>query len=281
LIFSRFRAHSFIRFVIYLFLVFGQPTMQVVSALLGGTIAALGGSSAINMFQSFRLSEQNGQHQPASVKASRRRSLQACAMVVPVLEQYMEDGKICAPSDKSVKDIVSDLQQLRRSELMELWLACEAPPQNMKSMDGDWNGVLLDNNGMLMTKVSEFLTDALFGRKFGKWNGKAFRAGENGGGINRFYSRRSNDDDNTVQYEHRFDCRVAASQLDRKGDALVLKYANHQNRLSPWHSMRDEIRVLPMAGRSGGVLLGLGCMKWSGAYVRDGMLNSAPFCLYR
>ena len=256
--------------------------MQVVSALLGGTIAALGGSSAINMFQSFRLSEQNGQHQPASVKASRRRSLQACAMVVPVLEQYLEDGKICAPSDKSVEDIVSDMQQLRRSELMEFWMACEAPPQNMKSMDGDWNGVLLDNNGVLMTKVSEFLTDALFGRKFGKWNGKAFRAGENGGGINRFYSRRSNDDDNTVQYEHRFDCRVDSSQLDRKGDALVLTYANHQNRLSPWHSMRDEIRVLPMTGRRGdGVLLGLGCMKWSGAYVRDGMLNSAPFCLYR
>eukprot|EP00563_Minutocellus_polymorphus_P011055 CAMPEP_0181070906 /NCGR_PEP_ID=MMETSP1070-20121207/27735_1 /TAXON_ID=265543 /ORGANISM="Minutocellus polymorphus, Strain NH13" /LENGTH=233 /DNA_ID=CAMNT_0023151821 /DNA_START=139 /DNA_END=836 /DNA_ORIENTATION=- len=233
------------------------------------------------MYQSFRLSGQNQEHQPAPAKESRRRSLQTAR---PILGQYISstDGKICAPSDKSVDDIVSDLQQLRRSEFLELWMGCEAPPQNMKSVDGDWNGVLLDNNGILMTKVSEFLTDALFGRKFGKWNGKAFHAGENGGGVNRFFSRSNDADSATIQYEHKFDCRVEASQLDRNGESLVLRYANYQNRLSPWHTMRDEIRVLPVKGRkNGGILLGLGCMRWSGAYVRDGMLNSAPFCLYR
>lgn len=248
--------------------------MQIISALLGGTIAALGGSSGINMYQSFRIA----QNQPANSRTGES----------PILEQYISftDGKVCAPPNKSVDDIVSDLQRLRRSEFIELWMSCEAPAQNMKTVDGDWNGVLLDNNGLLMTKVSEFLTDALFGRKFDKWNGKAFRAGESGG-INRFLPRSSgNGNDRStpkkVQYEHKFDCRVEASKLDASGKALVLQYANHQNRLSPWHSMRDEIRVLPMKGRkNGGILLGLGCMKWSGAYMRDGMLNSAPFCLYR
>lgn len=253
--------------------------MQIISALLGGTIAALGGSSGINMYQSFRIAQNQHQHQQ-SAPANSRTSSQS-----PILEQYISstDGKICAPPNKSIEDIVSDLQRLRRSEFIELWMNCEAPVQNMKSVDGEWNGVLLDNNGLLMTKVSEFLTNALFGRKFDKWNGKSFRAGESGG-INRFLPRSNSNDrsNNDVQYEHKFDCRVEASKLDTSGKALVLQYANHQNRLSPWHSMRDEVRVLPIKGRkNGGVLLGLGCMKWSGAYVRDGMLNSAPFCLYR
>ena len=248
--------------------------MQIISVLIGGTIAALGGSSGINMFQSLRISQKEHQ-QPATANT--------------ILEQYISstgDGKVSAPSNKSVDDIVADLQRLRRSEFLELWMACDAPAQNMKSVDGDWNGVLLDNNGLLMTKVSEFLTDALFGRKFDKWNGKAFRIGESGG-INRFLPKCNGNDrssgTNEVQYEHKFDCRVEKSKLDQSGEALVLQYANHQGRLSPWHSMRDEIRVLPInkGKKDGGILLGLGCMKWSGAYVRDGMLNSAPFCLYR
>jgi len=248
-----------------------HSAMQIVSALFGGTIAALGGSSAINMYQSYQM-----QRAPASSPAANRNQES------PLLGQYVSstDGKVCAPTDKSVDGIVADLRRLRRSEFLELWIRCEAPPQDMKSIDGDWNGALLDNNGFLMTKVSKFLTDALFGRKYGPWNGKAFRAGERGG-INRFLAK-SNDDDDEIQFEHKFDCRVEASKLDRNGKALVLQYASHQNRLSPWHSMRDEIRVLPIKGRkNGGVLLGLGCMKWSGAYLRDGMLNSAPFCLYR
>ena len=161
---------------------FPRSVMQIISALLGGTIAALGGSSGINMYQSFRIAQNQHRQQPAPANSRTATGRQS-----PILEQYISstDGKVCAPPNKSVDDVVSDLQRLRRSELIELWMNCEAPAQNMKSVDGDWNGVLLDNNGLLMTKISEFLTDALFGRNFDKWNGKAFRAGESGG-INRF-----------------------------------------------------------------------------------------------
>jgi hypothetical protein len=76
------------------------------------------------------------------------------------------------------------------------------------------------------------------------------------------------------------------------GDALILDYNRYQPWYSPWRTMTDEIRVVRLSspspssflgvapgdgeGSDGTVLLGWGCMKWSG-----GILNASPFCLYR
>jgi len=40
--------------------------------------------------------------------------------------------------------------------------------------------------------------------------------------------------------------------------------------------MRDEMRVLRLDLADGDVMIGAGCMAWSG-----GMLNASPFCAYR
>ena len=193
----------------------------------------------------------------------------------PIISEYISpsDGKVNAPTDKSVDEIVSDLKQLKRSEFVALWLGCEAP-STIKDVDGDWNGLLLAN-GPIMTSVSNFLTDVLFGRRHGKWNGKAFDASIDGG-MNLFFPKSGNAG---IEREHKFDCKIGTSLVYPNTKSLNLQYADHQSRLSLWHTMRDEIRVLRISGNKGSVLLGLGCMKWSGAYWRGGMMNSSHILL--
>mmetsp|Transcript_317 Transcript_317/g.631 ORF Transcript_317/g.631 Transcript_317/m.631 type:complete len:248 (-) Transcript_317:448-1191(-) len=246
--------------------------MQIISAVLGGTVAALLGNSGINMYQTYSLASaaaDQQQHKTTVQSSSRSRR-------GPIISQYISssDGKVNAPTDKSVDEIVSDLKQLKRSDFVALWLGCEAP-STIKDVDGDWNGVLLDNSGL--TSVSNILTDVLFGWRHGKWNGKAFDASIEGG-TNRFFPKSG---DGEIEREHKFDCKIDTSLVHPNTKSLNLLYADHQSRLSLWHTMRDEIRVLRLSGNKGSVLLGLGCMKWSGAYWRGGMMNSSPFCLWR
>lgn len=260
-----------------------------IAAAAAAITTALAGSSAINMYQTYSVTE----------KVSTGRGSndafpwELVSSGSPLLREYISaDGTTPTPAqvaaEKTAAEVVSDLREMPRRDLLALFLACEAP-EDATAVGGEWNGLLLENNGPLMTAVSAFLSNRLFGR--GRiWNGKAIGVGaaEEGdsgaGGINRFYPGKERGVDGEVMdKEHRFDCSVQPSRLDCGTKSLLMEYAPYQGRLSLWRGMRDELRVLrPPSGENGegGVLLGMGCMTWSGAFLRDGFLNCAPFCVF-
>ena len=103
-------------------------------------------------------------------------------------------------------------------------------------------------------------------------------------GINRFDSKQTSDNA-AVHHEHAFDYSLQpSSRATRDGKPSVrLEYRNYQSRLSLWHSMTDELRIVPLSRvghnsrrRPPQVMIGLGSMAWSG-----GVLNASPFCLWR
>lgn len=193
---------------------------------------------------------------------------------------------------------VKEIQSLPRHELLRLYLYTCEPPADLSEIDGDWNGVLLDN-GSVLTRVSGFITNRLFG-KGRRWNGKSFDAAKLTGN-NRFETFAQSNDRllgrqkitvvSRTEDDQRFDFALRGSRLRQKsgsGKAVVTDYSVYSGRLSPWRGMVDEVRVVPpppgtaaaATGESGSdkceMLLGLGCLGWSG-----GMLNAQPFCLYR
>jgi len=170
-------------------------------------------------------------------------------------------------AEKGADVVVEELKTLKRKDLLRLFLECAAP-SDVSVTEGHWDGQNLDNNGVVMTSVSGFLT-TLFG--MGRtWNGKAFLTDKDG--INRFNSK---GDNVSIETEHRFDYSIRSSGLgDGTTTSLVLDYSPYQQPFSLWKTMGDELRVVPV--KSGQVLIGLGLMGWSG-----GILNSSPFCLYR
>lgn len=103
-----------------------------------------------------------------------------------------------------------------------------------------------------------------------------------------------------VTTQHQFDYLIEPSRIQRGTKSLITRYHRYQTLsfISPWYTMKDELRVVPnhvlleilqkARGDVGGaaaastrscpvdVLLGMGSMAWSG-----GALNSAPFCLIK
>lgn len=49
-------------------------------------------------------------------------------------------------------EAVSQLQTMKRRELLELFLSCEAP-SNISELKGEWNGALLENNGWILVRT--------------------------------------------------------------------------------------------------------------------------------
>lgn len=120
--------------------------------------------------------------------------------------------------------------------------------------------------------MTRFLTNVLFG-KGRKWNGKAFRANKRG--VNRFHSKQINGTD----YQHEFDYSLEPSRIGTSHrSSISLCYSKYQFPLSLWHSMRDELKCVPVGNgdEKVQVLIGFGSMSWSG-----GKLNASPFCLWR
>lgn len=172
------------------------------------------------------------------------------------------------PSTDHALKTVEDLQSLNRFELLQLFSDGEVPG-DLSDIEGEWEGELLDNNGVIMTKVSDIMTNVLFALGPGrKWNGKRF---ENSGvnGVNRFFTEKESKRDTKI----RFDVSIQESKLNPGKPSIELKYFNHQSPISPWKTMVDELRMVP---GTNDVLLGMGSMAWSG-----GSANSAPFCLRR
>lgn len=174
------------------------------------------------------------------------------------------------------------LQSLGRPQLLQVFLS-STPPQDLDVLDGEWNGLLLDNNGKIMTAVSNIMTHTFFGRGR-RWNGKQFfysGSSDPGKGINRFVTPTISSSSSSaslsgtiVEKRHEFDFEIQESKLAPGSRSVRLVYNKYHRFLSPWHTMSDELRLVSAAETD--VLIGMGCMAWSG-----GMLNASPFCLWR
>ena len=132
-------------------------------------------------------------------------------------------------------------------------------------------------NPPFQTTVTAIITHTLFGT--GRhWNGKLFRndlTGINqfrklGGGGNGIINKGGPGREAPLEMAHPFQYQLGTTQLKRSlgddaggGTSLKHDYAPyHPFILSPWRSMRDELRWIPCS--SGKVMIGIGYFGWSG-----------------
>ena len=206
---------------------------------------------------------------------------------------------ISNPLDGNEGSIADCLKTMNRKELLQVFANGRAPtPSELSewfSCNDDeyceWDGALLDNNGIIMTQVSNFMTHQLFGgallpwrlasRAKGRWKGKAFAkpttltAGE---GFNQFSGSDTNKN-SLLFLRHKVDYDVMNSGVLNGEDnpALRLDYWRYQSLpISLWWAMHDELRVVDSPQSSEVVMIGMGWMGWSG-----GALNCSPFMLER
>lgn len=186
---------------------------------------------------------------------------------------------------------LSQVKSMKRNELIQLYLSSYCyTPKDVLELKGDWDGELLDNNGVIMTTISSILTNYLFSRNR-HWKGKAFLHNQKKQskdiftGINRFSPKIK---PSPMEVEHSFDYSVTSSNLDGS-PSILLRYKEYQSSISLWNTMVDELRLIEVvvddddsakddvATRSKetkSVLLGIGSMAWSG-----GVWNASPFLL--
>jgi hypothetical protein len=177
---------------------------------------------------------------------------------------YIDASSSIFPELSSPEVAVEKLRSLKRKELVQIFAASRVP-SDLSEIEGEWNGCLLDNNGL--TTISSILTHQLFGLRVGRnWNGKAFRG--NREGINRFTTK-----EGAGATEHAFEYSLQDSNIIGDSQSVRIDYWDYQSLFSLWKTMRDEVRFIPGDVE---VLLGMGSMGWSG-----GSRNCAPFCLWR
>lgn len=212
-----------------------------------------------------------------------------------------------AASWESLDEAIEELRTMKRKDLISLFLDCEHPGINdlavtsEKTNEDDWvyDGYLLDN-GPILTTITNFITNVLFGKGL-RWLGKIyFSVKDNGSllciGKNRFCQKQKGDAGQKasrameVVFDRTFDYSIGQSALCST-PSLINRYSVHCNS-SPmsliWRGMVDELRVIPLSFNSVCndekqqqeetdrviLLLGMGYFTWSG-----GAWNSAPFCL--
>ncbi len=69
-----------------------------------------------------------------------------------IFQQYINPScsKLNIPTSKTTEDILQDLQHMRRRDLLKLYILCDAPEET-KRIKGLWQGILLDNNPVLVS----------------------------------------------------------------------------------------------------------------------------------
>jgi hypothetical protein len=192
---------------------------------------------------------------------------------------HMQNTVLTVPDGKSKDDVINDLKSMKRKELLTLFKHCEMT-DDLDMIEGEWDGSLLNNN-LVLTSVSTFITNKLFGKNT-KWNGKEFRfKNDKYVGINRFILNENNGE-SPMKKVHNFDYSISSSIFGNS--SIRLEYARHQGLTSLWKAMVDEVRVIkvPIIDEANEgekkfdlILLGAGSMAWSG-----GMYNCQPFCLH-
>mmetsp|Transcript_30604 Transcript_30604/g.46964 ORF Transcript_30604/g.46964 Transcript_30604/m.46964 type:complete len:251 (+) Transcript_30604:151-903(+) len=209
----------------------------------------------------------------ATLAASSARNMWQTYQMIHTAEEH-DTNKIDPPpilfsKDCCVDDAVEEIQKLNRKEFLNLYRGCGSVA-DLSLVEGDWNGVLLENNGQIMTWISNFMTHQLFSKGPRRWDGKSFGKDNKGTNLFRTY------EGGNIEREHRIDYTVEPSFYGSDKDAISVKYKNYQDIFSLWRTMGDEVKILRTDFTDGEVLLGMGCMGWSG-----GFLNGSPFCLYR
>lgn len=75
----------------------------------------------------------------------------------PLLAQYISKNDsgnlIVCPQGKCSTEILEDLKKMKRKDLLLLFVLCDAPLDE-KDIHGDWDGVLLNNNSVLVSNGS-------------------------------------------------------------------------------------------------------------------------------
>jgi len=74
----------------------------------------------------------------------------------PLLQKYISSDErrslsLSVPEDKTSDEIVQDLKQMKRKELLTLFLLCEKPTAEKDALLGSWDGSLLNNNSVLVS----------------------------------------------------------------------------------------------------------------------------------
>jgi len=265
-----------------------QPISTIATVAAGAVTFILSAASISNMYDTYSLVQQH------------RQQLQLQSPITPPEVSVVSKVKKWS----SVDEALDGLSTMNKKDLVELFLHCEAPSISDLSFSDsgqeDWryDGLLLDN-GPILTPVTNFITNKLFGR--GKpWLGKAFMKptkssnGANFGiGRNRFSlgpklpvttttSNTCTEDEEVL--DQTFDYSIKESVLSSKSSkSLFHIYAPHCRSVfsSPlslaWLGMVDELRVLELGDKtqeSNPMILGMGYFQWSG-----GVWNVAPFCL--
>lgn len=120
--------------------------IPVVNAAVSAVTAVLALSSARNMIQTVQLSRANQNSIPTSTSA---------AVSLPqILQAHLKSDV-----ELTAETVVEELQTLKRKELFEIYFGSRAP-RDLSEIEGEWNGILLDNNGWVM--VRDCLTIYLF-----------------------------------------------------------------------------------------------------------------------
>jgi hypothetical protein len=115
--------------------------LPIAKAAAGAITATLALSSGRNMLQTFQLSRAH--QETTDTKAP---------WVPPSLHRHLTDPDPTSTT-LTANSIVSDLEELGRKELVELFLACQ-PPASAAEIEGEWNGVLLENNGFVLVSTN-------------------------------------------------------------------------------------------------------------------------------
>merc|ERR1712071_239714 len=159
----------------------------------------------------------------------------------------------------------------------------------MSDITGEWDGMLLENNGWIMSSISHILTNYLFSKNR-EWIGKAFHGNNDETtknvyiGKNRFVPKMTKEQNTkstlNAEMDRTFEYELSPSVFDSR-TSLKLKYTNHvPNPVSWMKTMVDELRFVEVVvddnekKNKAFVLLGMGSMAWSG-----GAWNAAPFLL--
>ncbi len=152
----------------------------------------------------------------------------------------------------------ADVQKLSKSDILQLFLASEAP--NLAEMNGEFKAELV--NAGVLGFFANWYSHNVMGP--GHWLGKAFQAETTtkGHGYNLFRG----DEAKPLLRTMRMDTVISHSEYDEK-PSMFLIYAKYNDGLN--HSMVDEIRRI-----NDRLYLGMGGLAWSG-----GSLNPAPFLL--
>ena len=66
------------------------------------------------------------------------------------------------PTD-STETVISKVQQMKRKELLELYFTGSRGPNDMSEIEGEWDGILLDNQSWIMVGT-ECCYNAIVGR---------------------------------------------------------------------------------------------------------------------